>query len=100
MCWSGLLAQEPIDSTPHAVQFVTVEPEVRLEVLDWGGAGTPLIVLAGSGAPRTVSTALLPSSQKGITSMALRAEDLAHPAILPQPTVIIQQITWAMMLSR
>jgi hypothetical protein len=33
--WSGLLAQEPIDGTPHVVQFVTVEPEVRLEVLDW-----------------------------------------------------------------
>src|ERR1700677_1506073 len=49
VCWSGLLAQERIDSTPHAVQFVTVEPEVRLEVLDWGGAGKPLIFLAGSG---------------------------------------------------
>lgn len=49
VCWSGLFAQELIDSTPHAVQFVTVEPEVRLEVLDWGGAGKPLIFLAGSG---------------------------------------------------
>ena len=37
VCWSGLLAQERIDRTPHAVQFVTVEPEVRLEVLDWEG---------------------------------------------------------------
>jgi len=49
VCWSGLLAQEPIDSTPHAAQFVTVEPEVRLEVLDWGGTGRPLMFLAGSG---------------------------------------------------
>src|SRR5580658_4863855 len=49
VCWSGLLAQERIDSAPHAVHFVTVEPEVRLEVLDWGGAGKPLIFLAGSG---------------------------------------------------
>lgn len=31
------------------VRFVTVEPGVKLEVLDWGGTGRPLIFLAGSG---------------------------------------------------
>jgi non-heme chloroperoxidase len=31
------------------VQFVAVEPGVRLEVLDWGGSGRPLIFLAGAG---------------------------------------------------
>ena len=31
------------------VQFVTVEPDVRLEVLDWGGSGRSLIFLAGNG---------------------------------------------------
>ena len=29
--------------------MVTVEPGVRLEVLDWGGSGRPLIFLAGAG---------------------------------------------------
>jgi pimeloyl-ACP methyl ester carboxylesterase len=29
--------------------MVTVEPGVQLEVLDWGGSGTPLIFLAGAG---------------------------------------------------
>jgi non-heme chloroperoxidase len=39
-----------IAQTPAAkVQFVTVEPDVRLEVLDWGGPGRPLILLAGAG---------------------------------------------------
>jgi non-heme chloroperoxidase len=37
------------DSSPHKVQFVTVEPGVRLEVLDWGGHGRPLIFLTGNG---------------------------------------------------
>ena len=37
------------DSSPPKVQFVTVEPGVRLEVLDWGGHGRPLIFLAGAG---------------------------------------------------
>src|ERR1700732_2341183 len=37
------------DSSPHKAQMVTVEPGVRLEVLDWGGSGRPLIFLAGAG---------------------------------------------------
>ena len=37
------------DSSPHKVRFVTVEPGVQLEVLDWGGSGRPLIFLAGAG---------------------------------------------------
>lgn len=35
------------DPSNHQVQFVTVEPGVRLEVLDWGGAGRPIVLLAG-----------------------------------------------------
>jgi len=36
-----------IDASPHKISFVTVEPGVRLEVLDWGGNGRPLIFLSG-----------------------------------------------------
>ena len=35
------------DPTPHQVSFVTVAPGVRLEVVDWGGSGPPLLFLAG-----------------------------------------------------
>ena len=37
------------DSTPHKVQFVPVEADVKLEVLDWGGTGRPLVLLSGLG---------------------------------------------------
>ena len=37
------------DSSPHKVQFVTVDNGVKLEVLDWGGPGRPLVLLAGLG---------------------------------------------------
>jgi non-heme chloroperoxidase len=37
------------DPSKHLVQFVPVEGEVRLEVLDWGGQGRPIVLLAGSG---------------------------------------------------
>jgi pimeloyl-ACP methyl ester carboxylesterase len=35
------------DPSPHRTQFVTVASDVRLEVLDWGGTGRPLVFLAG-----------------------------------------------------
>ncbi len=37
------------DLSPHRVQFVAMEDGVRLEVLDWGGSGRPVVLLAGSG---------------------------------------------------
>src|SRR3954467_12333823 len=37
------------DTSPHTVTFVTVAPGVRLEVLDWGGTGNPMVLLTGSG---------------------------------------------------
>src|SRR5512138_487863 len=37
------------DPSPHTVRFVTVAPDVRLEVLDWGGTGRPVVLLAGLG---------------------------------------------------
>src|ERR1700692_3874683 len=37
------------DATSHTVQFVTVDTDVKLEVLDWGGTGRPLVFLTGLG---------------------------------------------------
>ena len=37
------------DPSPHTVRFVTVDDGVRLEVLDWGGSGCPVVLLAGAG---------------------------------------------------
>jgi non-heme chloroperoxidase len=37
------------DPSPHTVRFVTVQEDCRLEVLDWGGSGRPVVLLAGGG---------------------------------------------------
>src|SRR5262245_1345171 len=39
------------DTSPHKASFVTVDPNVRLEVLDWGGPrdGDTMVMLTGSG---------------------------------------------------
>jgi non-heme chloroperoxidase len=45
---SVLWAQEPApDSSQHKVQLVTVQSDVKLEVLDWGGTGRPMVLLTG-----------------------------------------------------
>jgi pimeloyl-ACP methyl ester carboxylesterase len=48
----NLSAQQPVpwhDPSPHSIQFVTVDENVKLEVLDWGGSGWPLLLLTGLG---------------------------------------------------
>jgi len=50
----GLVACAPpapqwTDPSPHKVHSVTVENGVQLEVLEWGGSGRPIVLLAGSG---------------------------------------------------
>src|SRR5581483_11805061 len=37
------------DSSPHRVRFVSTEKNVALEVLDWGGSGRAVVLLAASG---------------------------------------------------
>jgi non-heme chloroperoxidase len=37
------------DPVKHDVQFFAVDTSIRLEVLDWGGRGRPVVLLTGSG---------------------------------------------------
>jgi len=39
----------PLDASPHTVHFITVDKDVKLEVLDWRGSGRPVLLLAGLG---------------------------------------------------
>ena len=42
-----LSAQDSIKNPTESIQFVTVDRDVKLEVIDWGGTGRPMIFLAG-----------------------------------------------------
>jgi len=37
------------DTSPHKIQFIPVDTNVSLEVIDWGGSGRPVVLLAGMG---------------------------------------------------
>jgi len=48
------------DTSSHNTRFVTVNGNVQLEVLDWGGAGRPVVLLAGLGNTAHIFDALAP----------------------------------------
>jgi len=40
-------ASEWLDISPHEIHYVEMDDKIKLEVVDWGGEGTPLVFLAG-----------------------------------------------------
>jgi non-heme chloroperoxidase len=69
-----------VDPSPHAVTFVAVEEGVRLEVLDWGGTGRPVVLLAGLGFTAHVFDEFAPALARygrvyGITRRGYGASD-------------------------
>lgn len=48
------------DKSPHRIRRIIVDRGVTLEVLDWGGSGTPLVFLAGYGNSAHVFDAFAP----------------------------------------
>jgi non-heme chloroperoxidase len=46
---AALSAQDWTDPSPHTMSLVPIRADVRLEMLDWGGTGRPVVLLAGLG---------------------------------------------------
>jgi len=72
------------DPSPHTFQFITVDKNVRLEVLDWGGSGRPVVLLAGGGNTAHVFDGFAPKLTAeyhvyGITRRGFGASGLSSP---------------------
>jgi hypothetical protein len=90
---------KPADHSNHTVQFVTVEKDVNLEVLDWGGQGRPLVFLAGGGLDAHEFDEFAPKFTATHHVYAPGA-DSVHP-VLRHPTIPpTQAIVTGMMSSR
>jgi hypothetical protein len=74
------------DTSPHKTTFVTVDSGVRLEVLDWGGAGDPMVLLTGAGDNAHVYDEFAFQFTDRFTSSASRAEDSDARASPPAGT--------------
>jgi pimeloyl-ACP methyl ester carboxylesterase len=76
------------DPSPHTTRFITVDKDVRLEVLDWGGSGRAIVLLAGGGNTAHVFDSFAPELTAhyhvyGITRRGFGASGYAatdHPA--------------------
>jgi hypothetical protein len=66
----------PQGETALKTQFVEVEPDVKLEVLDWGGTGRELVLLAGLGNTAHVFDSLGPK-------LAAHYNSQRHPLHIP-----------------
>ena len=80
---AALLASH--DPSPHRVRFVAVAKDVSLEVLDWGGAGPPVVLLAGGGNTAHVFDEFAPKLTTawhvyGITRRGFGASGFTMPA--------------------
>jgi pimeloyl-ACP methyl ester carboxylesterase len=76
---AGALAAQQ-DASPHSRRYVTVDGNVRLEVLDWGGSGRPVVLLAGLGNDAHAFDAFAPKLTRiahvyGITRRGFGASD-------------------------
>lgn len=73
-----------LDPSPHRTEFITVEKNVKLEVLDWGGSGRPLVLLAGLGNTAHVFDKFAPKLSRayhvyGITRRGFGASSAPSP---------------------
>ncbi len=76
------------DASPHQIRFIAVENGVRLEVLDWGGSGHPLLLLAGGGNTAHIFDEFAPKITAschvyGVTRRGFGASGFAPPRHLP-----------------
>jgi non-heme chloroperoxidase len=83
--------------TALKTQFVEVQPDVKLEVLDWGGAGRNLVLLAGGGSTAHVFDSLGPKLAAHYHVIGSRGAGLASP---PRPKRVMTQGGSEMMSSR
>src|ERR1700733_1013670 len=76
------------DPSSHGVHFVAVEKDVRLEVLDWGGTGRPIVLLAGGGNTAHIFDDFAPKLTAhnhvyGITRRGFGASSYSSPENVP-----------------
>jgi pimeloyl-ACP methyl ester carboxylesterase len=80
------LATLPASSATPKSEFVTVQPGVKLEVLDYGGTGRPLIFLAGLGSDAHVFDRLAPNFTAAHHVLAITRRGFGNSS-KPAPTV-------------
>jgi hypothetical protein len=85
------------DTSPHKVQFLSVDKDVKLEVLDWGGTAVPWSFWRVRDSMLMYSISSHSNLHRRIMSTALSGAALAHQALPRLQMEITPQIIWATM---
>jgi hypothetical protein len=70
----------------YQMQLIEVEDGVKLEVVDWGGSGRPVVLWLASEPTRTLTTSLLSVLPLSIVFSVSRGAALEPPVLLPLAT--------------
>jgi pimeloyl-ACP methyl ester carboxylesterase len=88
-CKEGEPATSPWrDPSPHTTRMVTIAPDASVEVLDWGGAGPPLVFLAGLGDTPHVFDDMAPSLIDTFHVYGITRRGFGHSSGLPDTSAI------------
>jgi hypothetical protein len=92
-------AHEPIGSratSGRRVQFVTVERNIRPEVLDWGGSGRPVARLARPGNTAHVFDGFAEKLTNSCHVYGITRRDMGHPVVPIRNTLksVSQTTSW------
>lgn len=82
-------AQQPAvwqDPAAHVGRFIPVDQNVRLEVLDWGGTGVPLVLLAGGGNTAHVFDDFAPQLTHEFHVYAITRRGFGESGFAPPPS--------------
>jgi non-heme chloroperoxidase len=105
-CIPQARAAEWKDPSNHIIRFIEVEPGVKLEVLDWGGTGEPVLLLAGHGDTGHIFDDFAPQLAHGFHVYALTRRGFGassqpqHGYDLTRMVEDIAQVTEALKLKR
>lgn len=83
------------DPSPHQVLHIRVSSAVQVEVLDWGGRGTPLVFLAGGGESSHVYDGFAPRFTDRFRVLAITRRGVgtsSHPSAGYDTTTLVRDI--------
>lgn len=83
------------DASPHQILHIYVSRAVQLEVLDWGGHGTPLVFLAGGGEAAHVYDGFAPRFRQRFRVLGITRRGVGtstHPPSGYDTTTLVRDI--------
>jgi non-heme chloroperoxidase len=81
-----------VDPSPHTVRFSEVEPGTRVEVLDWGGSGRALVLLAQLGQTAHIYDDWAPKLARSYRVVGVTRRGYGESAMVPDADMSTERL--------